>query len=282
MTAGAIFPDGSRSERYFRTGWRDFQSALKVQLLPDGEYVQYSANYHRFALQLVLWVNFLLQQRGMTWPMELILPLRRSIRKLSAEVDSWSGGANNVGHNDGALLFAFGSPFGDYRPTLQACARVFFGRPFFAPGPWDELGVWLRAQPLPESLIGVEFPVSYLDRTALRLKRTMIWLRFCVAITTAAFFFLSVRSHSWIFAWNISCESAVQASSMTIRVGGLYLPSTVASSRFSISRNRKRKIGMTSFLSRFQTRSSSKTVKFRYRMSLLSPSRSNPPGRSPV
>lgn len=175
MTVGAIFPDGSRSERYFRTGWRDFQSALKAQLLPDGEYVQYSANYHRFALQLVLWVNFLLQQRGMTWPMELILPLRRSIRKLSAEVDSWSGGANNVGHNDGALLFAFGSPFGDYRPTLQACARVFFGRPFFAPGPWDELGVWLRAQPLPESLIGVEFPVSYLDRTALRLERADGW-----------------------------------------------------------------------------------------------------------
>ena len=80
-----------------------------------------------------------------------------------------------MGHNDGALLFAFGSPFGDYRPTLQACARVFFGRPFFAPGPWDELGAWLRAQPLPESLIGVEFPVSYLDRTALRLERADGW-----------------------------------------------------------------------------------------------------------
>lgn len=175
MTAAVIFPGLPESERAFRVGWRDFQTALKRQLLPDGEYVQYSANYHRLALQLTVWVNFLIQQRGVMWDGTLISRLRRTVRKLSDQVDGVTGAANNVGHNDGANLFAFGASYADYRPTVQAAARIFLGEPVYAPGPWDELGEWLNARPLPESVLAKGNVFSYLDRTSLRLEGWNGW-----------------------------------------------------------------------------------------------------------
>lgn len=175
MTAAVIFPSLPESERAFRVGWRDFQTALKRQLLPDGEYVQYSANYHRLALQLTVWVNFLIQQRGVMWDGALILRLRRTVRKLSDQVDEATGAANNVGHNDGANLFAFGAPYADYRPTVQAAARIFLGEPVYAPGPWDELSEWLNARPLSESVLAKGNIFSYLDRTSLRLEGWHGW-----------------------------------------------------------------------------------------------------------
>lgn len=175
MTAGSVFPDAPSADRYFERGWRDFQAALAAQILPDGEYVQYSANYHRLALQLVLWVNLLLQQRALNWPEKLIPVLQRTIRRLADQVDALSGRANNVGHNDGANLFAFGADFSDYRPTLQACARVFFGRPLYASGSWDELGEILNARPLAESLIAVPALSTYFNRTFLRIDSERDW-----------------------------------------------------------------------------------------------------------
>lgn len=170
MTAAVIFPDLTESERAFRIGWHDFQTALRRQILPDGEYVQYSANYHRLAIQLIVWVNFLIQQRGVMWDGRLIPRLRRTVRKLSCQVDAASGAASNVGHNDGANLFTFGASYADYRPAIQAAARIFLGEPVYAPGAWDELGDWLNAAPLPESVLAKGNIFSYLDRTTLRLE----------------------------------------------------------------------------------------------------------------
>lgn len=175
MTAGVAFPEAPDGQRCFDRGWRDFQAALAAQILPDGEYVQYSANYHRLALQLVLWVNLLLQQRGLSWPEKLIPLLQRTIRRLADQADALSGRADNVGHNDGANLFAFGADFPDYRPTLQACSRVFLGSPIYAAGPWDGLGDILNARPLAASLIALPELSTYFNHTFLRIDAGTDW-----------------------------------------------------------------------------------------------------------
>jgi len=58
-------------------------------------------------------------------------------------IDPASGGVPNLGANDGALILPLSStPYGDFRPTVQAAARAFLrtGLPI---GPWDELALWL-------------------------------------------------------------------------------------------------------------------------------------------
>lgn len=175
MTAAVVFPELRNRERVFSTGWREFRTALQRQILPDGEYIQYSANYHRLALQLILWVNFLLQQRNMTWPPELIHRIQRTVRKFASRVDSASGRATNYGHNDGANLFAFGAGYWDYRPTLQGVSRVFLGKPYFPPGPWDELGDRFNALPLIVATEDETFRASYLSGTNLRLNAETGW-----------------------------------------------------------------------------------------------------------
>ena len=146
MTAAAVLPKAHDSEKWWRTGKKNFFSGLNDQITPDGCYIQYSTNYHRLMLQLTVWVDQLLRIKHEEWPGNLLPKIRNSIRYLYAFCDPQNGRCSNIGHNDGSLMFSFGCDYDDYSPTLQAAGRIFLGRDLFQEGQRDELSIWLNVQ----------------------------------------------------------------------------------------------------------------------------------------
>ncbi len=121
-------------------GWQELNLALRSQIAPDGTYAQHSLNYHRLMLHAALQALSFRQP----FPPHTQARLAAAATWLLAQVDPHSGGAPNLGSNDGAnILPLSGGAFGDYRPVAQAAARAFLNRPTFPPGPWDELCLWL-------------------------------------------------------------------------------------------------------------------------------------------
>ena len=146
MTAAVVLPDAHDAQHWWRLGRDNFFRGLDDQIAPNGCYIQHSSNYHRLMLQLVVWVDRLLRIRCESWPKKLIPKLRNSIRFLYDFCDPVNGKCSNIGHNDGSLLFCFGSDYDDYSPTLQAAGQIFLGRKLFADGQRNELGVWLNVE----------------------------------------------------------------------------------------------------------------------------------------
>lgn len=138
-TAGVTLGDSSWRD----LGWRWLNQALQSQISPQGEYIQHSANYHRLALQIALWVDAILRSRRRSWPSATLSALARASHWLFSMLDPVSGRVPNLGPNDGALILPLStSAFDDYRPTVQAAARAFL-RTALPPGPWDEMALWL-------------------------------------------------------------------------------------------------------------------------------------------
>ena len=146
MTAAMVLPKARNSKKWWNMGRSAFFGGLNDQIAANGCYIQHSANYHRMMLQLAVWVDQLLRIRGEQWPAKLVPKLRSAVRFLYAFCDPVSGKCCNTGHNDGSLLFCFGSDYGDYSPTLQAAGQIFLGKKLFTPGARDELCVWLNVQ----------------------------------------------------------------------------------------------------------------------------------------
>ena len=146
MTAAVVLPDASEASHWWKLGKQNFFNGLNDQIAPNGCYIQHSSNYHRMMLQLVIWVDQLLRLKEENWPKDLVPKLRRSVRFLYDFCDAESGMCSNIGHNDGSLLFHFGSDYRDYSPTLQAAGQIFLGRKLFADGPRNELGLWLNVE----------------------------------------------------------------------------------------------------------------------------------------
>jgi hypothetical protein len=143
FTAGLALPGHPEAERWRALGWKWLNRALQRQISDYGEYIQHSTNYHRLMLQVALWVDMLLRQRGERWPRESAQALRRATHWLFSLLDPDSGGVPNLGANDGSYLFPLTvQPFGDYRPVLQAAGQAFLGYQL-APGPWNEMPFWL-------------------------------------------------------------------------------------------------------------------------------------------
>ena len=146
MTAAAVLPHAQNSNHWWKTGKRNLFNGLNDQIAANGCYIQHSANYHRLMLQLVIWADMLLRIKGEDWPRKLIPKLRNTVRYLYAFCDPQNGRCSNIGHNDGSLLFCFGSDYADYSPTIQAAGQIFLGRKLFPKGPRDELSLWLNVQ----------------------------------------------------------------------------------------------------------------------------------------
>jgi len=142
-TAGVLFPEARGSSEWRRRGRSLFLEGVRRQIFADGGYIQHSANYHRLAIQLGLWVARLSQVNDEPLPSEAIDSLGWSTLALAALVDPQTGNAARFGPDDGSNLFPLGGSAGDFRPTLQAAARLFLQRPLYGPGPWDECGAWL-------------------------------------------------------------------------------------------------------------------------------------------
>ena len=144
LTVGACFPELKPAQAWYERGRRELVGGLQRQVFPDGGYVQYSANYHRLALQAALWAMRLCEHIGDPLPGEAMGAIRRMTRWLHAMTDPENGGVPNIGPNDGAMLLpASMRPFHDYRPTLQAANQLLAGQRLFEAGPWDDWGLWL-------------------------------------------------------------------------------------------------------------------------------------------
>ncbi len=146
MTAAVVLPHAHDAGKWWRIGKENFFNGLDDQIADNGCYIQHSSNYHRMMLQLVVWVDQLLRIKCVSWPKKLIPKLRNSVRFLYDFCDPVSGRCGNIGHNDGSLLFCFGSSYDDYSPTLQAAGRIFLGKKLFPDGAVDELSGWMNVQ----------------------------------------------------------------------------------------------------------------------------------------
>lgn len=171
ITAAVVLPDHPDSPYWFLRGWNDFQSALNDQILPDGAYIQQSANYHRLMLQLALWVDFLIRLRGTGWPEQLREKLGKSANWLIKLTNEQNGKTWNLGHNDGSLLFPFEGDFSDYRPTLQVAASVFSGKHRYPELSRNGLGVWLNIPQAAETKPRTNEQPTFLDLTVPILKQ---------------------------------------------------------------------------------------------------------------
>ncbi len=140
-TAGLLLPRHPRAGRWLRQGRRWFLWAVQHHIDPQrGEYIHHSVNYHRFILQLALWLRWL---QGRPLHPQAEKHLRAAARWLAECTDPLSGDAPNWGSNDGAYIFPLAAGgFRDFRPVAQAAMRAFAGQPAFAPGPWDEMSLW--------------------------------------------------------------------------------------------------------------------------------------------
>ena len=145
MTAAAVLPKARDASKWWQVGKRNLFRGLNDQIAENGCYIQHSSNYHRLMLQLVIWADMLLRVKGADWPKKLMPKLRNSIRFLYVFCDPENGKCSNIGHNDGSLMFCFGSEYDDYSPTLQAAGLIFLGRKLFPDGPRNELSLWLGA-----------------------------------------------------------------------------------------------------------------------------------------
>ena len=146
LTAGLALPNHPDSARWRALGWKWLNRGLQGQIDSYGEYAQHSTNYHRLMLQIVLWVNAIIDSndysRYYRWPRRTNEAITRSIHWLLSLLDSDSGRTPNLGANDGAYVFPFTiCPFADYRPVLHAAARAFLN--YDLPhGTWDEMSLW--------------------------------------------------------------------------------------------------------------------------------------------
>ncbi len=144
FTAGSILQGFEESPHWKSLGWKVIQSALKDQIGEDGEYCQHSMNYHRFMLQVSLWINSVLAENEQQFPVKVLDKLRSATNWYSRQMDCESGKAPNFGSNDGTWLFPLGSvDFTDHRPTAQAASLAFFGKPFLPKGTYDEFSEWM-------------------------------------------------------------------------------------------------------------------------------------------
>lgn len=134
-----------KAARFKRLGRRWLEERVARLIQPDGSFSQYSVNYHRMVVDTLCLAEF--------WRRRLNLPAftdqfyhraKVALDWLWQLTDAESGGAPNLGHNDGTRLFNL-SPcaYNDHRPTLQLGHALFHGQRLLGPGPWDHPLTWL-------------------------------------------------------------------------------------------------------------------------------------------
>lgn len=143
-SVGLLFPEFLRAAQWKEIGRKWIEHALVKQFFDDGGYVQHSMNYHRFALQLLLWVLRLGELNDESFSDESLAIVKRSVDCLQAFVDPETGEPPNFGHNDGSVAMRLDTcAFRDYRPVLQTATHLFGHPPAYPQGSWDESAIWL-------------------------------------------------------------------------------------------------------------------------------------------
>jgi hypothetical protein len=140
-TAGTLYPELKDARLWQRLGVRLLREAVLDQISPEGVLQQYSFNYQRMILHLLLWTLRLAKIYNVKLDDCIRERTELAFDFIRAVVDPISGRAPNSGSNDGSLLLPLsGCEYEDFRPLLQLGAAVL-GRPLLPPGPWDEAAV---------------------------------------------------------------------------------------------------------------------------------------------
>jgi len=151
--AGVLLADTPDTTRWRGVGRSILAEQAERQFYPDGAYIQLSHNYHRSALQSLLWACVLARAEGERPAPTWLSAMDRSLAFLVAHQNPNDGRLPNSGPNDGTLPSVLSTcDFSDFRPTLQAVAAVVRGQRLYEPGPWDEEAAWFagpRALELP-------------------------------------------------------------------------------------------------------------------------------------
>jgi hypothetical protein len=147
-TTGLLFPELESSNAWRDLGARLLHEAVIDQITPDGLHLQYSFSYERMVLHLLLWALRLARVHNLDLPAAVGERTRAALAFVRAFVDPVSGGAPNLGANDGSLILPLSiCDYTDFRPLLQLGAAVL-GSGRLDPGPWDEPALWFGAEPL--------------------------------------------------------------------------------------------------------------------------------------
>lgn len=142
--AGVLLADLPDAHRWRVRGRALLDEGVARQFYPDGGYIQQSHNYHRVALQLLVFATRVARAHGDGDSPSWHAAIDRSIRFLYAHQNPADGWLPNYGGNDGALpLVASTCAFPDFRPTLQAASLLVRGARLYPAGPWDEEAAWL-------------------------------------------------------------------------------------------------------------------------------------------
>jgi hypothetical protein len=150
-TAGTLYPELREAQVWRNLGAHLLREAVLDHMTPEGVSQQYSFNYQRMILHLLLWTLRLAELHD--------APLHDDIREraeLASDfmrewVDATGGGAPNYGSDDGSLIFPLSqTSYRDFRPLVRLSAAVL-KRPALDPGPWDEAAIWFGSTPAPPS-----------------------------------------------------------------------------------------------------------------------------------
>jgi Heparinase II/III-like protein/Heparinase II/III N-terminus len=146
-TAGTLYPELAASWHWKNLGADLLHEAVLDQITPEGVSQQYSFNYQRMILHLLLWTLRLAEIHA--------TPLHEDVRGraqsaydfIRSWVDRSSGLVPNYGSDDGSLIFPLAAAgYRDFRPLTQLGAAIL-NRPSLAPGAWDEAALWFGATP---------------------------------------------------------------------------------------------------------------------------------------
>jgi len=141
---GLMFPELRHADRYLSKGRGLLESEAAYQFLPDGTYSMYSLNYHRFVVQIYLYIMRLSEINNIPISKRLRDSISASITFFSQLIDLDTGGMPVFGSNDGAEAYVLNScDFNDYRPVSQLGSYLLHDRRLFEHGPWDEDLYWL-------------------------------------------------------------------------------------------------------------------------------------------
>lgn len=135
-----------RASKFAAKGRKWLENRVEKLLDADGSFSQHSVNYHRLLVDTLTFTEYF-RKRYLQVPFSAKFYERANaaISWLYQLTDEGSGGAPNLGANDGSLLnHMHGSSYKDFRPSLQLAGAIFSGSRFFAPGDVDEPLYWLN------------------------------------------------------------------------------------------------------------------------------------------
>jgi Heparinase II/III-like protein/Heparinase II/III N-terminus len=147
-TAGTLYPELKQAAAWQQLGARLLEEAVLDQITPHGVHLQYSFNYQRMILHLLLWTLRLAEIHHIELPSIVRERAAVAFEFMRAFVDLQSGRAPNYGSNDGSHILPLTQcDYGDFRPLLQMGSCVLNHRPAVVPGIWDEAALWMCGKP---------------------------------------------------------------------------------------------------------------------------------------